>query len=76
MMGDRTAIPFLVTVVEQETYPELGYDKTPFSLEGGSGEVSYTQWHILRALQKAGDGRAIAVLAKLYDKTKNEVALV
>lgn len=74
-MGDRTAVPFLISALEQETYPKLGYDKTPLSFEGGTGDVSYTQWHILRALQTSGDGRANAVLTKLYEGTKKEMAI-
>lgn len=75
-IGDRTAVPFLVSALEQETYPDLGYEKVPFSLEGGgrADGISYTQWHILRALQTTNDSRASAALIRLYEQTKGKLA--
>ena len=76
-LGDRTPVPLLVSVLEEGKYPELGYEtgnmRSAFDIEGGTGHIPYTQLHLLRGLQFAGDARASAALIKLYEQVKEEL---
>lgn len=76
-IGDRAAVPFLVSVVEQGECPDLGYPskayRTPYPFDrlAGSSPSQNTLTHVLDVLRMTRDERMIEPMIKEYQRIRD-----